>query len=142
MKSAKTAAKAAAIAADKTVLIVIDDAKGVAEMATEIAGALKGNRVMVKKVSEFAGNDILPTDAFFLGCEAPNQDSFAYITDFFRHINLAGRCCGIFSSGAKDTVDYLMSLIHDSEVTVKNEPLLPGSRDGIKKWAQSVVSGY
>jgi len=110
-------------------------------MATGIADALKEEKVSVKNVSEFKGNEILPADAFFLGCETPNPASFTYITDLFRHINLAKRPCGVFSSGTKEAAGYLASLVHDSEAALKKEPLYAGSETGIKEWAQSVIAG-
>ena len=125
----------------KNILIVIEDTQGTAEMAAGIVDALKGEKVRVRNVSEFEGNDILPTDAFFLGCERPNPASFTYITDLFKHINLAKRPCGIFSPGTKDAAKYLANLVQDSEAALKGEPLYAGSGTGIKEWAQSVIAG-
>ena len=125
----------------KNVLIVIEDTQGTAEMAAGIADALKGERVQVRNVSEFQGNDILPADAFFLGCERPNPASFNYITDLFKHINLASRPCGVFSPGTKEAAGYLASLVLDSEAALKGEPLHSGSGTGLKEWAQSVIAG-
>jgi hypothetical protein len=122
----------------KNVLIVTDGAPETVKMAVDIAGALKGSKVVTKTVSEFAGNDILPADAFFLGCENPVPDSFAYITDLLKHINLAGRPCGVFSSGAKKTANYLAALVKDCEAAL-NPVLLTGSTSDIKNWAQNVI---
>jgi len=122
------------------VLIVTDGASETERMAADIAKALKGSKVLAKTASEFAGNDILPADAFFLGCENPAPESFAYITDLLKHINLAGRLCGVFSPGTKKTAGYLAGLVKDCEAAL-NPELLTGTSSGIKNWAQNVISG-
>ena len=123
----------------KTVLIVTDGSSGMAKLAVEIAEALKGNKVSTKAASDFKGNDLLPADAFFLGCEKPRPASFAYLADVLKHINLAGRPCGIFSPGSEKAVKYLAGLVKDCEADLHPEPLLADG-PGVKKWAQSVVS--
>ena len=120
-------------------LIVTDGSTGIAKLAGEIAEALKGNKVSTKAASEFMGNDILPADAFFLGCEKPKPAAFAYLTDVLKHINLAGRPCGVFSSGSEKAVKYLASLVKDSEAALNPEPLLAGG-GSVRIWVQSVVS--
>jgi len=124
----------------KHVLIITDDSNKTTEMATGIAAALKGNMVLIKGTSEFKGNDILPADAFFLGCENPRPDSFAYIEDLFLHINLAGRPCGVFSPGSKASATYLAGLVRDSEAALNPNPLHSPSGNEIKDWSQSVIS--
>jgi len=123
----------------KSVLILTDGAPGTEKMAADIAETLKGNTVIAKTASEFAGNDILPASAFFLGCENPSPESFAYITDLFKHINLAGRTCGVFSPGTKKTAGYLAGLVKDSEAALNPEHLIGTSPD-IKNWARNVVN--
>jgi hypothetical protein len=125
----------------KIVLIVTDGSEGAALMASGIAAALKGNKVTVKPASEFAGNDILPAEAFFLGCEKPNPDSFSYLADLLKHINLAGRPCGVFSSGSEKAAKYLAGLVKDSEAALNSTPLLPDSDGSVKTWATKVISG-
>jgi len=125
--------------AKKTVLIVTDGVPGTEKMAADIAGALKGSKVLTKTAAEFAGNDILPADAFFLGCENAAPDSFAYLTDLLKHINLAGRPCGVFSSGSKKTTGYLAGLVKDCEAALNPEHLT-GSASGVKSWAKNVIS--
>jgi len=127
------------VKAKKTVLIVTDGSAGVAELAGEIAAALEGNKVSTKAASEFKGNDILPADAFFLGCEKPRPTAFAYLDDLLKHINLAGRPCGVFSSGSESAAKYLAALVKDCEAALNPEPLLAGGGSGVKNWAQSVV---
>jgi len=109
-------------------------------MASDIAETLKGNKVLIKTASEFEGNDILPVDVFFLGCENPAPESFAYITDLLKHINLAGRLCGVFSPGTKKAAGYLAGLVKDCEAAL-NPELLAGTSSGIKTWAQNVIAG-
>jgi len=123
----------------KNVLIITDGAPETVKMAESIAGALKGNKVLAKTAAEFAGNDILPADAFFLGCENIAPDSFAYLTDLLRHINLSGRPCGVFSSGTKKTTAYLAGLVKDCEAAL-NPEFLTGSVPDIKNWVQNIIS--
>lgn len=127
------------MAGQKNILIIIDDSKETAKIAADISSALKGNAVTLKAVSDFKGNDILPADAFFLGCEGPNPGSFAYIEDLFLHINLAGRPCGVFSPASKEAVKYLTGLIHDSEAAVNPNPFLGSNKADINSWSQNVV---
>lgn len=124
----------------KNALIIIDGSEGAAKMAEEIASVLKGGKVSIKPVDEFKGNDLLPADAFFLGCEKPRPASFAYVEDLFSHINLAGRPCGVFSSGPKKTAEYLAGLLRDSGAVLNPDPLLASSETDVKTWARSVIS--
>ena len=124
----------------KFVLIITDDTNKTVEMAAGIAAALKNNKVSIKSICDFQGNDILPADVFFLGCEKPNPDSFAYIEDLFLHINLAGRPCGVFSPGGKAAAKYLSGLVRDSEAALNPNALLNPSKNEIKDWSQSVIS--
>jgi hypothetical protein len=121
------------------VLIITDGAPKTEKMAANIAGALKGSKVLTKTAAEFAGNDILPADSFFLGCENTAPDSFAYLADLLKHINLAGRTCGVFSSGTKKTAGYLAGLVKDCEAAL-NPEFLTGSAQDIKNWAQNIIS--
>ena len=122
-------------------LIVTDGSEETAKMAAGIVAALKGNKVTVKTASEFKGNDLLPAEAFFLGCEKPQPESFAYLADLLKHINLAGRPCGVFSPGSEKAAKYLAGLVRDSEAVLNPEPLLPASEAVVKKWAINVISG-
>jgi hypothetical protein len=123
----------------KSVLILTDGAPGTEKIAADIAETLKGSKVVTKTASEFAGNDILPADAFFLGCENPAPESFAYITDLLKHINLAGRTCGVFSPGTKKTTGYLAGLVKDCEAAL-NPEFLTGTLPNVKNWAQNVIN--
>ena len=124
----------------KIVLIITDGSGETAKMAEEIAVALKGNEVSVKSASDFKGNDILPAEAFFLGCEKPAPDSFAYLADVLGHINLSGRPCGVFSPASKKAAAYLAGLVKDCEAALNPEPLFPASGAAVKKWAPNVIA--
>ena len=122
----------------RNVLILTDGSGETAVMAAGIAAAVKGNRVTVKTASEFRGNDILPAEVIFLGCEKPRPGVFAYLEDLLKHINLAGRPCGVFTPGSEKTARYLAALIKDTEAALHPEFLLAGT--GVKKWTQNVFS--
>jgi len=128
------------VKAKRNVLIVTDGSGETAKMAARIVAALKGNKVAVKTVSEFEGNDILPAQAFFLGCEKPKQDSFAYLADLLKHINLAGRPCGVFSPESEKAAKYLAALLSDSEAALNPQLLFAASGDTVRTWAQNTVS--
>jgi hypothetical protein len=128
------------VKAKKNVLIITEGSDKTLKMAKDIALALKGNKVSVKTASEFKGNDVLPAEVFFLGCEKPRPGSFAYLTDVLKHINLAGRRCGIFTSGSEKTARYLAGLVKDCEASLNPEPLFASSGIGAKVWAQNVIA--
>ena len=60
--------------AKKTILIITDGTEETAKMAAGIEAALKGNKVSIKSAVDFKGNDILPAEAFFLGCREAKPD--------------------------------------------------------------------
>ena len=122
-------------------LILTDGSEETVKMAAGIAAALKGNKVSVKPVSDFKGNDLLPAEVFFLGCEKPRPESFSYLEDLLKHINLAGRPCGVFSPGSEKAVEYLAGLVKDCEAALNPEFLSINSGKDITRWAQKIVSG-
>ena len=125
----------------RRVIIITDGSEETIKIAEKISTALKSNDVTVKTASDFKGNDMLPAGAFFVGCEKPKPDSFTYLAEFFKHVNLAGRPCGIFSPGPEKTVKYLAGLVKDSEAALNPESVFAGSGTDIKKWANNVISG-
>jgi hypothetical protein len=125
------------VKAKKTVLIVIDGTGQVAKMADDIAAVLKGYTVTIKAASEFAGTDLLPADMFFIGCEAPKPASFDYLSDLLKHINLAGRSCGVFSPESEKAASYLAGLLADSEAALYPQPLFADSPD-IAAWVEKI----
>jgi hypothetical protein len=127
------------VKAKKTVLIIIDDTDQVAKMADDIAAVLKEEAVTIKTASEFIGTDILPADMFFIGCEAPKPASFDYLSDLFKHINLAGRSCGFFSPHSEQAAAYLADLLADSEAALYSQPLFADYTD-ISGWVEKVLA--
>ena len=122
----------------KSVLIVTDGTKEVTKMAEDIAAALKGNKVLLKGISSFVGNDLLQAEFLFFGCKEPAPPSFKYFEDLLQHINLAGRPLGIFSPGSTEAVQYLSRLVKDSEAALFPEPFFAGN---VEKWAAGVLTG-
>ena len=133
-------AKLNAVKAKKNVLIITDGAERTSKMAGGIAIALNGYKVVIKAASDFKGNDILPAETFFLGCEKPKPESFAYVEDLLKHINLAGRSCGVFSPGSGKTLKYLTGLVKDCEASLYPDHLSADSEAKMNTWAQSVIS--
>ena len=125
--------------AKKNILIITDDAEATRKIALAIAAVIKGSKVSVKTASDFKGNDILPAEAFFLGCEKPEPDSFSRLEDVLKHINLAGRPCGVFTPGAEKAAKYLAGLVKDSEAILYPECLFAGSGTAIETWTQNVL---
>ena len=129
---------------DKKIVIITDDAAPIRQIAEDIAvivGNNFGYPVAVVQAEHFAGTDLLPSDAFFLGCEAPKPSSFSYLEALFAHINLAGRPCGIFSSNKK-AIKYLSALVRDSEAAVAKPFLAKGGTingSDLQKWIQGVL---
>jgi hypothetical protein len=126
----------------KKVIILTDSSASIQPIANGIAavvGAYSGYQTDIIKAEDFNGVELLPTCAFFLGCESPKPTSFTYIEDMLEHINLAGRPCGIFSS-KPDTLDYLSSLLKASEA-VTDFSFKNGMEKGVElhNWVQSII---
>ena len=125
----------------KQVLIVTDGTDSIQIIAKSIVSALTGYKVKICAAESFSGTDLLAAQVFFLGCEKPNPVSFAYLSQMLAHINLAGRPCGVFSTGDK-TLKYLSGLVKDSEAAM-GEPLLV--KEGgikppaLKKWLKGII---
>ena len=129
---------------DRKIVIITDDAASIQKLAENIVaviGGVQGYSAAVIPAEIFSGSELLPAYAFFLGCEAPEPSSFLYIETLLQHINLAGRPCGIFSTGAK-TLKYLSSLVRDSEPAV-GKPFLAkgGAADGdqLQSWVHGIL---
>ena len=127
----------------KIAIIITDGTEVIKQIANSISDALDGFRVKIYPAEEFVGNDLLPADIFFIGCEKSSPPSFDYLEDFLSHINLASRKCGVFS--VKEKVNkYLLSLLRDSEADA-GEPLV--AEDGkikdkaVKKWIKELIRG-
>jgi hypothetical protein len=127
------------------VIIITDDSTSTQQTAEGISALMGGSgyQTAVVKAEDFTGIELLPTCAFFLGCESPKPSSFVYIEDMLEHINLAGRPCGIFSSDSS-ALKYLSTLVQASEAAV-GEPFLTENglikRGELHNWIQGVVGG-
>jgi hypothetical protein len=124
----------------KNVLVVTDGTPQTHALAEQIGAELASCQVVIRKVSEFSGTDILPADVFFLGCETPEPPSFACLSELLRHVNLAGRSCGVFSPESERAVKYLAGLVKDCEARLA-EPYVARDRTGtdLKKWVKGVM---
>ena len=123
----------------RTILIVTDGVTGTKKLAEKIAGELSGHQVTIKDAKDFEGTDLLPADLLFLGCEKPDHPSFAYLHELLQHINLAGRPCGIFSSGSSNAIKYLSKAVQDSEMILGKEPLYASGLENISAWVGTLV---
>ena len=128
----------------RKIAIITDGTAPMQELAGNIAAIIgessHGYSVALFQAENFSGDDLLPAYVFFLGCTEAKPPSFHYIEDLFRHINLAGRACGIFSSNAK-ALKYLASLVRDSETAVGKPFMVKGgAADGekLQNWIQSI----
>jgi hypothetical protein len=123
----------------KSVLIITDDTGTTENTANQIAAELVDYHVVIEPASKFAGNDILPAAAFFIGCESPNPPSFGYLTELLRHINLCGRPCGVFAPGSKPAVKYLKGLLHDCEAILAKEAYLGTGPADLRRWLKGII---
>ena len=123
--------------AKEKILIITDGTELIESIARSVKDALSGT-VKIISAEAFEGTDLLPANTFFMGCEKPNPSSFNYLEEMLKHINFAGRHCGIFSA-SKNALKYLSGILKDSEVTV-GEPLLITEADAaaVKKWIKQL----
>jgi adenine phosphoribosyltransferase len=123
----------------KNVLIVTDGNEATQKMAARIAKALKGAKVVSIAAPDFGGQDILPAEVYFFGCEKPKPASFAYLSEVLRHVNLVGRPCGVFSPKSEEAIAYLSNMTHDSEVALYAKPLFEKDIERVKSWTDQVI---
>ncbi|MDR0320047.1 MAG: hypothetical protein LBI28_00955 [Treponema sp.] len=125
----------------KKAIIITDGTEVINQVSDKISDALTGFNVKICPAEEFVGNELLPADVFFIGCEKSSPASFDYLEDFLSHINLASRKCGVFSVEEKVN-KYLLSLLRDSEADA-GAPLLAenGKTEdkAVKKWIKSIT---
>jgi adenine phosphoribosyltransferase len=125
----------------KNVLIVTDGKEACRKMAASIARAMKIARVVSISALDFAGNDILPAEVYFFGCEEPKPESFNYLETVLKHINLVGRPCGVFSPSSEAAIEYLRAMVHDSEMALYPKPLFAKDIDNqVKQWTDQVTT--
>ena len=122
----------------KNVLIITDGAKSIDLIAQSIKKSLADCKVKLCPAEKFAGTDLLPAQAFILGCEKPHPDSFAYLKEMLSHINLASRKCGIFSTNEK-ALKYLGGLVKDCEADLGDPLLSSDEKPAVKKWLKGVM---
>jgi hypothetical protein len=122
------------------VLIVTDGVEGVRKIAQRIGEVLADDQVVVRSAPDFAGTDILPADICFFGCEEPSPPSFAYLERLLKHINLAGRPCGVFSPQSKDAVRYLSEMVRDAELVLNSEPFIAAESADLGRWVTQVIA--
>jgi hypothetical protein len=108
-------------------------------MAEKIEEALTGCRVVSIQARDFSGVELLPAEIYFFGCEKPHPPSFEYLENVLKHINLAGRVCGLFTSGSGEALDYLSGMARDSELAICAEPLLSSEAGKTKNWAGDLI---
>ena len=124
----------------KTVVIITDGTLSIRNMADQIAAVLEGYcRVILLAAPDFNGSDILPADVIFLGCMGPQPSAFTYLEEMFRHINFAGRSCGIFSSGAMSgkAIHYLKDMVRDSELALAKP--FTGTAAELQGWIKEIL---
>lgn len=126
----------------KKALIITDGTQSIQSIAQLISGALTDFDVKICSADEFEGTDLLPAQAFFIGCEDASPSSFTYLEDMLSHINLASRKCGIFS--VKDEpIKYLAKIIKDCEADT-GEPLLTEEKKiaqpTVNKWVKQIIN--
>ena len=124
----------------RSILIITDGTSKTKGMAEKIAGELSAHQVTIKDAQQFEGTDLLPADLVFIGCEKPDPASFVYLQEMLQHINLAGRSCGLFSSGASEAIDYLSQLVQDSEMILGSSPLYLKDLGNINSWVMELVN--
>ena len=127
-------------------LVVTDNGPVIMDIAKNIA-AIFGSApfahwsATVISAGDFSPTMLLPANAFFMGCEKPESPDFTPVKELFKHINLAGRPCGVFSTQA-NTIKYLSGLVRDSEAAL-GSPLVVenGAKDSrkLKKWVGGII---
>ncbi|MCL2805427.1 MAG: hypothetical protein FWD26_05755 [Treponema sp.] len=95
-------------------LIITDRTETIQSIAHFIKDTLTDYKFSIIPAEDFKGDELLPAEIFFLGCEDPSPTSFAFLEQLFSHINLASRKCGVFSP-KENTNNYLLSILKDSE---------------------------
>ena len=132
--------------AKKKVLVVTDNGSITMSVAKSIAAVFGSARfanwsATVIPAGDFSPTRLLPVHAFFLGSEKPESPEFTDIKTLFKHINLAGRPCGVFSTKAS-AIKYLSGLVRDSDAALGSpfvvEKSAADSRK-LKKWIGGII---
>jgi len=130
----------------KKVLVVTDNGSITMSVAKSIAAVFGSAQfanwsATVIPAGDFSPTRLLPVHAFFLGSEKPESPEFTDIKTLFKHINLAGRPCGVFSTKAS-AIKYLSGLVRDSDAALGSpfvvEKSAADSRK-LKKWIGGII---
>jgi hypothetical protein len=124
----------------KKYLILADNNTASRRTILAIVNVLFGRDVRIVYTGDFSGTDLLPCDFLFLGFAKTNSAQCLYIQETFKHINLAGRKCALFSplnDGGK-TIRFLTDLIKDSEIKLDTSPAGNGV-NSIKNWVLGIL---
>lgn len=124
----------------KDVLIIIDGSPQCGDTAALISKSLSGVRCLVRIAAEFNPVDLLPADAYFFGCETDRPASFKEVERVLKGINLAGKPCGLFSVSSKKAIDYLRSIVADSELRLHPVPFFSVGQEKIGTWAAAALN--
>ena len=129
----------------KNILILVDESDAIKEVGRQIASHMASVHVAIVEAADFAATDMLPADAYFLGCQEPHPARFSEVERVLKGINLAGRPCGLFTLSSKSAIEYLRSISQDAELAVFSDPLFfdalkPEDRaPRVKAWVHSVL---
>jgi hypothetical protein len=132
----------------RKILIITDNGDVTKSVAKNIAAVFGAAPFTDWSAAVISAEDFLPTmllsaRAFLLGCEKPESPDFMPVKDFFKHINLAGRPCGVFSPQA-NAIKFLSGLVRDSEAALGN-PLVVDKgapdRRKLQKWVGGIIGG-
>jgi len=130
----------------RKILIIADNCAVIRDIAKNIAAVFgsapfAGWSAAVVSAKDFSPTRLLPAHAFLLGCEKPKPPDFEPVKEMFKHINLAGRPCGVFSTQA-NAVKYLTGLVRDTDAAL-GSPLIVNKDAAdsrkLKKWVGSII---
>jgi hypothetical protein len=130
----------------KNILIITDNSAIIRSIAENIKSVFGGAMFVnwsptVISAEDFIATKLLPAHAFLIGCEKPEPPDFTNVRELFKHINLAGRPCGIFSSQA-NSIKYLSGLVRDSEAALGSPIIINNTAADsrkLKKWVGSII---
>ena len=130
----------------RKILIIADNGAVTGNIAANIAavfggGTFTGWSATVIPAKDFSPTRLLPVQAFLLGCEKPAPPEFTGIEELFKHINLAGRPCGVFST-QNNAIKYLSGLVRDCEAALGNPLVVENGKSDsrkLKKWVGGII---
>jgi hypothetical protein len=120
-----------------------DDTRRVTEHITATLGKapFADWSAVVSSVKGFSPTLLLSAHAFLIGCEKPELPEFSDIKELLKHINLAGRPCGVFSTQA-NAIKYLSGLVRDSEAALGSPLIVENGavdRRKLHKWLGGII---